>query len=906
MSRSNRPKAGGFWPAFAILLSLTAGILSVGFWYYERQAADFRQGVENGLASVADLKVEQITSWRRERIADGEAIRRNPLFTKPIVQILTHGTVRNLPDVLEALDTVRTNFGYTRVLLADTEGRVRLASGEGETQLGTVDVACVKQAVVSGRPLLTDFHDATSPRGIHLDVIVPVGDSSLSASGRAGALVLRMSPSQHFYPLIQSWPVPSRTAETLLVHREGEEVVYLNELRHRANTAFRLRFPASRRNLPASMAVRGVQGVVQGKDYRGHAVVAAVRRVPDSPWFLVAKIDADEACAGQRIRAQWAVAVVTGLLLAVGFGTNLLWFRQRTAAHLRELAMQHRELHLNAVLRAVRNVNQLITKEDDLERLIEGACRNLIETLGYSHAWIALVGKSRARLVMAQSGIDADAAAALCTMVENGNLPNCATRALATPGVVAIPDSIKECSGCPLAGSYPGCGVLASRLEFEDTTYGVLSVALPAEHVLAVEGQSLFGEMAADLAFAVRRIELAEQQRELQQALRESEQQHRLLIQHLPAGVVVHAPDTRVVLANEQACTLLGLPLDQMLGKTAIDPAWFFLREDGTPLPLDEYPVNRVLSTSEPFENVVAGVRRPSTGDCVWVLVNAFPEADAEGKIRQVVVTFIDITGRKLAEAEHERLEAQLRQSQKLESISTLAGGVAHEINNPVMSIMNYAELIGDAVPNDSEIREFAASIRQETERVATIVQNLLNFARQDKQPRAPARMCDIVEVVLSLIHTLIRHDQIIVQVTVPPDLPTIWCRKQQIQQVLMNLFTNARDALNERYPEHHENKKLTISAKAIERAGRSWLRTTVEDHGLGIPVYARERIFDPFFTTKPRDKGTGLGLSVSHGIVRDHGGEMSVESEPGTGTRFHVDLPLDDAADRMPEGQRS
>lgn len=140
------------------------------------------------------------------------------------------------------------------------------------------------------------------------------------------------------------------------------------------------------------------------------------------------------------------------------------------------------------------------------------------------------------------------------------------------------------------------------------------------------------------------------ERKQAEEALQESEQQHRLLVKHLHAGVVVHAPDTQIILANEQASALLGLSVDQMMGKTAIDPAWRFLREDETVLPLEEYPVERVLATHQPVRDLVLGINRPTTDDRVWVLVDAFPESDTQGHLRQVVVTFIDLTGRKRAD----------------------------------------------------------------------------------------------------------------------------------------------------------------------------------------------------------------------------------------------------------------
>jgi signal transduction histidine kinase len=132
--------------------------------------------------------------------------------------------------------------------------------------------------------------------------------------------------------------------------------------------------------------------------------------------------------------------------------------------------------------------------------------------------------------------------------------------------------------------------------------------------------------------------------------------------------------------------------------------------------------------------------------------------------------------------------------------------------------------------------------------------------------------------------------------VEIAEDLPKVKCRSQQIQQVLMNLLTNARDALNETYPGYHEDKFLRLKVLRFEREGRAWIRLAVENNGIPVPAEVREHLFEPFFTTKSRDKGTGLGLSISYGIAKDHHGELYLASGPGEPTRFHLDLPLNDS----------
>jgi len=345
--------------------------------------------------------------------------------------------------------------------------------------------------------------------------------------------------------------------------------------------------------------------------------------------------------------------------------------------------------------------------------------------------------------------------------------------------------------------------------------------------------------------------------------------------------------ECRHLYENPAALRVSGLTEEDIIGKTH--------REAGFDEDLSndwEEKITHVFKTGESIQTIFDWEGSEGKVYLDWRL---FPEFDPSGRVKTVLGISRDITKIKQAEEERINFEAHIRQQQKLESIGTLAGGVAHEINNPLMGIMNYAQLIFDRInPEESQLREFAGEIVFESERVAKIVRNLLTFSRQEKQAHSPARMTDIIDGTLTLIRTIIKRDQITLEVDVPDDLPQIKCRSQQIQQVVINLLTNARDALNQRYPEYDTDKIIAVSVQPFEKEGRRWLRTTVEDHGLGIPVEIRERIFDPFYTSKDRATSTGLGLSISLGIVKDHHGELTFESEEGLPTRFHLDLPVD------------
>ncbi len=246
-------------------------------------------------------------------------------------------------------------------------------------------------------------------------------------------------------------------------------------------------------------------------------------------------------------------------------------------------------------------------------------------------------------------------------------------------------------------------------------------------------------------------------------------------------------------------------------------------------------------------------------------------------------------------EGKNTMLQGQLKNQQKLESIGTLASGVAHEINNPINGIMNYSQIILDASDKDSPNVEYAQEIIHETQRVSTLVRSLLQYSRREKVLHSLARIEDIIDHTVLLMNTLFRQDDIKLTIDIKKGLPSVRCHSQQIQQVLMNLLTNARDALNEKYPAYDDEKEIILRCRTANKEGKRYIRVTVEDHGTGIPESVQDKIFDQFFTTKDTDKGTGLGLPISYNIVKEHKGELYFETKQGQYTRFHMELLLED-----------
>ena len=241
-------------------------------------------------------------------------------------------------------------------------------------------------------------------------------------------------------------------------------------------------------------------------------------------------------------------------------------------------------------------------------------------------------------------------------------------------------------------------------------------------------------------------------------------------------------------------------------------------------------------------------------------------------------------------------ISPQLAHQNRLDGIGLLAAGVAHEINNPVQGIMNYAELLKKQTI-DPQALAFAEEISHECTRVADIVQALLSFARSDDKQLGNVTVREMIDDVLRLTRSSMTAAGIGLQVEIAADAPDVDRGAQRLKQVIMNLLTNATYALGERDPKRSGDKLVRIVASREYSGGSVWLVIDAIDNADGIEPALMERIFDPFFTTKPPGRGTGLGLAVSQAILAADGGRLTCRSARGEGTSFRVEIPVADVS---------
>jgi len=241
-----------------------------------------------------------------------------------------------------------------------------------------------------------------------------------------------------------------------------------------------------------------------------------------------------------------------------------------------------------------------------------------------------------------------------------------------------------------------------------------------------------------------------------------------------------------------------------------------------------------------------------------------------------------------------QRLAEQLLQQEKLAAVGQLVSGVAHELNNPLAGVLAYAQLLlSMAAVQDAETRQAVETIHHEATRAAKIVSNLLTFARRQPAERADADLNAIITDTLALRRYALRASGIELDVALDPALPRTWADPFQLQQVMLNLLTNAEQAL----AEWIGPRRIGVRTRHADGC----IVVSVSDTGAGVPEGERDRVFNPFFTTKPVGQGTGLGLSISDGIVRQHGGQIRVESVPGSGASFVLRIPVQPAPASRP-----
>jgi two-component system cell cycle sensor histidine kinase/response regulator CckA len=825
-----------------LFLVIAISLVTAGLWFYQDESRIIRQKSYNELKAIGDLKTSQLLAWRTDRASNIQITTQDPFFRSAILQWLENPQDTTLQEnILKRMDDMRSMQDIDNVILVTPDGRILLSLDPRLTSLEDNTQELVNQVITAGNMVFGNLSRCPICPQVHLDIGSPI----LDAHDRPVAvLILRTDPQAYLYPLIQTWPLPSQSAETLLVRREGDEVIFLNTLRHREDLVLTLRIPITQTDLPAVRATLGESGEVIGKDYRGMPVLADIRQIPGSDWYMVTKIDLSEALAEARYHGQVILIFIGLSILVSGALVGLLFINRQgrlyqelfTAEYQRNIAREEIRATLYSIGDGVisTDVTGSITRMNPVAEQLTGWSE--AEAIGKYLKDIFQILNEESRTEV-ENPVE--------RVIQEGKVVGLANHTLLRSrdgSLRPISDS-----GAPI---YEESGKISGVvLVFRDQT----------------------------------------EERTAAQSLLDSEDRYYNLFNSTNDGISLNKiicdaagkPSDYLILdVNQMYEKILGIKKTTAIGTLASQ-----LYGSGEPPYLDIY--SRVAETGEPssFETFFQSLDKyfhisvfsPGQGQFATIFQDITARKRAEEALKEYSARLegeVELRTRELNDA-HEKLVRQ----EKLAVLGQLAGGVGHELRNPLGVISNavyYLKLTQEDGRED--VKEYLDIIETETRAAGKIITDLLDYASTRSQERQACNLPDLIQQVMAKYPP---PETIKVITDFPGDLPEVYVDPRQLEQILVNLISNACQAMP-------DSGVLSLSLKSTSHNHK--VRLLVKDSGEGIPPENLDKIFEPLFTTKTH--GIGLGLAVVKKMVESNAGSIHVESQVNKGTTFTLDFP--------------
>lgn len=971
-----------------------------GAAYVQAQYAAGRERALRELSAIAELREDQISAWCAAQIRAGAGLMARPRLRDDLLRFIDKPSdEESLREVMASLTAFLPYSGFADASIIGPDGRtLRRLTAESEATAPELEAA-IAESWRLAQPALSEMYPAPAGAGMRLAVAVPF----IGGDGGRAAIALECDPGAELYPILQSWPLQTKSAESYLIGRRGDVATILSPLRHIDGGGVGLELPLARKAVAAVHAALGEYGVKRGLDYRDVMVFSASVAVSGSPWVVVAEIDEAEAMAGVRRESAAALALVLAILTALLAAGAALWVFALKARFAAMYEAEHAIARSSRLYAMLSQTNLLLTRSPDRTELLEGVCRIAVERGGFLFAWYGELTPGGAVRPVYRAGEDGGYIDHIDATVDersdHGAGPT--AQSLRRAEHVICNDFLADPATAPWHAIARQAGIRASAafpVREDGRVVGAFGFYSAEKGFFTEADIATLDEMASDVSFGFDNLRRDRERGEALDALAELKGR---LDRYLSVSPVINyvlnvsgdsftphwvSENIREFLGFEPAEALqpnwwndhlhpddrdeAHRTMEALFTTDVLQREYRFLRKNGGVLWVldvlrlvrDESgaPVEAVGAWSDVTLRKRAEEALRLRSASLEAVANAVTITDAAGRIEWVNPAFTELTGYALEECigrrprevvrregysdsffediwaiiragrvwrgeivnrakdgrlftveatitpvkddkgrtthfiaveqditDRKRLEEEFRQAQKMESIGRLAGGVAHDFNNLLSVISGYAEMAVASLDESAPVQNDLAEIRKATERAANLTRQLLAFSRRQVLRPAALDISDSIRNLEKMVRRLLGAN-IALDVHLACDLGPVLVDPGQFEQVMMNLLVNARDAM----PEGGRITVRTGDAPPCDDSGAAFIRITVADTGVGMDDELQRRIFEPFFTTKEEGKGTGLGLSTVYGIVQQSGGRIEVQSAPGKGTVFLVDLP--------------
>jgi len=817
------------WPLILLFLALSTGELVVGLIYYKQQKEHILNETRQELSAIADLKVRQLTQWRDERINDGNLLKRNHSLISLFAEYtrskqnneLYHKLMENLRSLVE-------NNDYVSIFFIDRNRKIILSYPERDISMESALIRSIPEVMDNGNVVITDIHNMPlTDDHPHIDLIVPLKLSDQADDPVFGAIILQIDPAEVLFPLIRTWPLPGKTSEAYLVRQDGDEVLYLSGLKYSGNIDL-MRKSITDEKLAGAMAIQGIQESVDAVDYRGVRVVAAMKKVPELPWFMVAKTDYDEILGTLNLRMNQIFMTTFLFILITALLLGLLWWNQRVRFYREkyEMELEHLALvrHFDYILKYANDVIMLFNKELEVIEANDKALEK------YQYDRKELIGKKLKEL-----------------------LPD--------KNPARYRSAIKKMD---IVGHHTFEGVYKRK---DGTTF---PLEISARRIM-MEVLVYYQTIGRDIT----------ERKQAEETLKESEERFRKIFEESPIGMVMTGKDLVIIKANSAFCKMIGYAEEDLTGLTFKS----FTHPDYTAR--DEYELLRLIANEIPIYHTENQYIR-SDGNMIWGSTTVSIIRNNNDEVQFFLGMVEDVNSRKISEAELIAAKEKAEESDRLKT--AFLHNVSHEIRTPMNAILGFSSLMSESGITESERNQYIDIIFQSGNQLLSIINDIVDLAGiESGQVKIKISRVNINSLMRDLCEQYAyrvkaQNVPLKLETTLPNEESEIMTDETRLIQILSNLINNAFKFTKKGRIVFGYDLKNGFLEFFVNDTG---IGIPPEFHSLIF-----DRFFQVDSTVSRQYTGTGLGLSICKAYVGLLGGDIWVNSKPGEGSQFCFTVP--------------